>query len=149
LLIIDTDIAIGIIHGKIDLGQFRDRIVKDGQIAITSLSMYELYYGLYLVEFRKKGKARKEDIDRERLAIEKIKATFIRLPFDDVAAEKGAMIYHDLARRGQEIDEYDCMIAGTVLSQKGGALLTNNTSHFARMDGFPLVPFDSNANNDA
>ena len=66
-----------------------------------------------------------------------------RLRNVDSTAERSAKIYHDLANKGLVIDEYDCMIAGTVLSQKDGTLLTNNTSHFSRIDGFPLISFDA------
>jgi len=148
LLFIDTDIAIGILHEKIDFETLTARFRNEDQIAITALSMYELYYGLYLVELRKKGKAKKELIERERKAIEKLKEKCTQVPFTDSAAEKGAKIFHDLANKGQEITEYDCMIAGTVLTQKGSSLLTNNVSHFNRIEGFPLVAFDANGPDD-
>ena len=143
LLFIDTDIAIGIIHEKIDFETLTARFGNEDQIAITALSMYELYYGLYLVELRKKGKAKKELIERERKAIENLKEKCTQVPFTDSAAEKGAKIFHDLASKGQEITEYDCMIAGTVLTQKGSSLLTNNVGHFNRIEGFPLVALDA------
>jgi predicted nucleic acid-binding protein len=144
LLFIDTDIAIGMIHGKIDIEIIKEKVATTRKIAITSLSMYELYFGLYLIETRKKGKAKKEEIERERKAIEKLKEICIQVPLDDTSAEKAAMLYHDLANKGQEIAEYDCMIAATVLTQKDGSLLTGNVDHFKRIEGFPLVAFEIN-----
>jgi len=148
LLFIDSDIAIGIIYEKVDFEILKARLENDDQIAITSLSMYELYFGLYLVEIRKKGKVQKELIERERKAIEKLKEECIQVPFTDIAADRGVKIFHDLANKGQEIKEYDYMIAGTVLTKKDGSLLTNNINNFNQIEGFPLVAFDTKVPND-
>ncbi|MEX2726905.1 MAG: hypothetical protein Q6353_006610 [Candidatus Sigynarchaeum springense] len=55
--------------------------------------------------------------------------------------EKSPRTFHERSRKGENVDEFDCMIVGTVMSQKDGALLTNNAAHFNRIDGLRLVSF--------
>lgn len=139
MLYIDTDIAVGMIHGTLNIDEMQEKIGKDEKIAITAPSMMELYHGLYTMQYRKKGKVSNEKIQKEKASIELIKRTIIQIPFNVDAADSSSRLFHELAGKGQEIDINDCMIAATIVSRGDGALLTRNIDHFKHIPGLKLI----------
>ena len=136
---IDTDIAIGMIHGTLEIDDMQGKIGKDEKIAITAPSMMELYHGLYTMQYRKKDKVSNAKIQKEKASIELIKRTIIQIPFNVDSADLSSKLFHELAGNGQEIDINDCMIAATIVSRGDGALLTRNVDHFKRIPGLRLI----------
>jgi tRNA(fMet)-specific endonuclease VapC len=59
------------------------------------------------------------------------------LPITDAIIARAASIYGDLHQRGQLIGDADIIIAATTL-ESGLEIVTNNTSHFARIAGITL-----------
>jgi predicted nucleic acid-binding protein len=138
MLFIDTDVAIDITHGLVTLEQITALVGTDDRIAIAAPTVFELYFGLYEMEVRKTRKVSQAKIQEERQGIEKICRALVHVPFDHLAAEKSASIFHELVAKGLEIDPFDCMIAAVVLCQGNASLLTHNTDHFNRIAGLNL-----------
>jgi len=119
-----TDICIEIIRRKSPavLGSLRRR--KVGSVAISSITLAELQYGV----------AKSRDPDRNSLALIHIVVPLEVLPFDDLAAGAYGKLLADLERAGRPIGPLDTLIAAHALSAKF-TLVTNNQREFSRVAG--------------
>lgn len=121
--LLDTDICI---HALKKRSSTLAEIFKahDGRLAISDVTLFELYYG-----------AERYDEPAARVAIiESFTARLEVLPFDNRAALHAGNIRAVLERRGQIIGAYDLMIAGTARSQ-GLVLVTGNIREYERVEG--------------
>lgn len=98
-----------------------------GSLLTTAVSRFELLSGV--------RSARQEKSIRELLA------AIPTLTLDEEAADRAAKVRRALERTGEAIGMADSLIAGTVLA-RGGALLTRNRRHFARVQGLRLAELD-------
>jgi len=119
-----TDICIEIIRRKSPavLGSLRRR--KVGSVAISSITLAELQYGV----------AKSRDPDRNSLALIHFVVPLEVLPFDDLAAGAYGKLLADLERAGRPIGPLDTLIAAHALSAKF-TLVTNNQREFSRVAG--------------
>lgn len=121
--LLDTDICI---HALKKRNSTLAEIFKahDGRMAISDVTLFELYYG-----------AERYDEPAARVAIiESFTARLEVLPFDSRAALHAGNIRAALERRGQINGAYDLMIAGTARSQ-GLVLVTGNIREYERVEG--------------
>ena len=61
----------------------------------------------------------------------------VEIVIDDAVVVRAASLYGDLHRRGELIGDADILIAATCLEHQC-ELVTNNASHFARIEGLVL-----------
>jgi predicted nucleic acid-binding protein len=115
MIILDTDILIEIFDKNSQKGdQALERIEKSGEdIAITSLSLHEILYGLY--KFGKKRIA----------AVEKLET----IDFCKEDAILSAHLELDAEQKGSPLSRIDAMIAAITLNRKA-KLYTFNQKHF-------------------
>ena len=124
--LLDTDIAIYTMKNKPESvrAQFSRH---DGKIAISSVSMMELYWGCYQSAQQEQNLETLEGF-RMRLSV---------LDFDLAAAEHAGDIRASLKQSGQMIGAYDLMIAGHARA-RGLCLVSNNSCEFERVAGLRL-----------
>ncbi len=97
------------------------------EMAISDISIYELYYG-----------AENYAVPETRFAVvEDFRKRFPVLPFDTKAARHAGAIRASLQRNGNMIGNLDILIAATALSHNL-TLLTGNTREFSRIDGLRI-----------
>mgnify|MGYP005848047807 CR=1 FL=1 len=142
MIFIDTNIAIGLIHKQIDIEKFKSLIEHGEILAISSISMYELYYGLYFMEKNKKSRKSQRTIDIERESIDKLKKSLKIIDLNDQAVSYAAEIYHRLSEKGEQIEEFDCFIAGTIISTASSKIITNNKKHFTRISEITVLSIE-------
>lgn len=94
------------------------------EIAISSVTLMELYYGV----------ERSSDRQRNLKSVEGLAARLSVIDFDVPAATHTGEIRARLANIGTPIGPYDAMIAGQARS-RGFVLVTNNEEEFNRVDG--------------
>lgn len=94
------------------------------RLAISSVSLFELWYGV--------AKSQRVEQNSERLA-DFLSALDV-LVFDEEDAYSAAQIRADLERSGRPIGAYDYLLAGQAL-QKGLVLITANVGEFSRIEG--------------
>lgn len=124
---LDTNICAFIINGSHPGLNKRFLGCNKRDIRVSSVVLYELYYG-----------AEKSKRTNENLA--KIQTFFSEIdivPFDTLSAEVAGRIRTDLERKGQIIGAYDLMIAATALAYNG-TVVTNNTREFSRVSGLTI-----------
>jgi len=139
MIYLDSDVAIDWMHGAIKREIILGKLGQEDKLAITAPSLYEIYQGLYILQWDKKRKKGGALIERERTAIEKLRHSLIEVPWDGNAAQKSAEIYHMLAAKGEGLDVFDTMIAGTIIAHGEGTLITRNARHFDRIPDLHIL----------
>jgi len=127
MYVLDTNICIYIIKRRsISLAERFEKL-KAGEIAISTVTLSELEYGI----------AKSLHQHRNREALEQFLIPIEILPFDEMASKCYGLIRANLEKRGLPIGSMDLMIAAHVLSLKV-PLVTNNTREFSRVEGLEL-----------
>ncbi len=124
-MIADTSFLIDIM--KSDKGALKkaEEIENNGNsIVITSISIFELFVGVYLTINR----------DKERNKIARLLNGLSTINFDDDSAREAGKIFAQKRKDGLIIDPEDSMIAG-VCVRRNETLITRNIKHFTDIDG--------------
>ncbi len=123
--LLDTNACIALINGNPPSVRARFRKATDlgGQVFVSSIALFELWYGV--------AKSSRRDFNKKRLE------TFFAGPihplsFEDQDAEIAGVIRADLESIGKPIGAYDLLIAGQAIRNKL-TLITANLSEFARI----------------
>jgi len=126
---IDTNIAIAAMKGiPASIASRFDRALTAGEIALPSVVLFELWYGVGRSERRRQNAERLEGFLASPIEL---------LAFDaDDAAEAGE-IRAALARAGTPIGPYDVLIAAQA-RRRNAVLVTANTREFARVPGLAV-----------
>ena len=123
--LLDTNACIALINGNPPSvrAKFRKATKLGGQVFVSSIALFELWYGV--------AKSSRRDFSKKRL--EAFFAGPIHpLSFEDQDAEIAGAIRADLESVGKPIGAYDLLIAGQAIRNKL-TLITANLSEFARI----------------
>ena len=125
--LLDTNICIYLIkkrpRGVLD--RFRQHSPQD--IAISTITLFELEYGVEKSQHRQRSKD----------ALAKFLLPLNLIVLDHSSAIEAAVVRAQLEKKGVPIGPYDLLIAGLARS-RGMILVTNNTREFGRVDGLLL-----------
>jgi tRNA(fMet)-specific endonuclease VapC len=125
--LLDTCVVSDFIHGDTQtLTHIKHHSPSD--IAISSITLHELQYGLAL---NPKRAAKISDVIHDFLGVISI------LDFSQNDASAAAIIRAQLKLQGRPIGSYDVLIAGTALS-RNLILVTSNLKEFSRLDSVKL-----------
>ena len=123
--LLDTNACIALINGNPPSvrAKFRKATDLGGQVFVSSIALFELWYGV--------AKSSRRDFNKKRLK------TFFAGPihplsFEDQDAEIAGVIRADLESIGKPIGAYDLLMAGQAIRNKL-TLITANLSEFARI----------------
>ncbi len=122
---LDTDISSFVIRGT-NKALNRRVASKAGRLCMSSITYHELLYG-----------ARMRSSKRLESIIEVLVELVPVVGFNEQAASRAATIRATLDQSGRTIGVMDALIAANAMSE-GCVLVTNNTSHFSRIDGLPI-----------
>ncbi len=126
MYILDTNTLIYFFKG---MGNVPSKLLATSpkEIAIPSIVLYELEYGIA-----------KSNSPRKRQAqLNEICSVVEVLPFNSQEARCSALIRANLEKKGAPIEPYDLLIAGTAVAYQG-ILVTNNTKEFNRVPDLKL-----------
>ncbi len=141
MIFLDSDISIDILRGDIDLPQLVEKYSKS-QLAIASPTYFEIYNGIYYFKYTKKNKS-KEFIKKMEQSVDMLVNNTHMFPLTMFSAKKGSEIYNKLIGEGKEIDPFDCLIAGVIFENEYNSILTNNISHFNRIEGLKIFKLEN------
>ena len=139
MIILDTSVIIKIIHSKVNLAQLKEKVPKTEIFGISSISLYELYFGLYQIKFRKDGKINQEKWENELKIIKLIEDKLEIIKFNAKSAQLSAEIYNLLRSKGETIELFDCMIAGNMKAFGYRDIITTNMKHFTRISDIETI----------
>ena len=123
--LLDTNACIALINGNPPSvrAKFRKATDLGGQVFVSSIALFELWYGV--------AKSSRRDFNKKRL--EAFFAGPIHpLSFEDQDAEIAGAIRADLESIGKPIGAYDLLIAGQAIRNKL-TLITATLSEFAQI----------------
>lgn len=123
-MVVDTSIFIEFLRKKNKTETTLFSLPENGQLAISSITLYELLMGAT-------NKSKKEDV---KLLTEDL----LVLPFDREVAQKSGEIYHQLRKENNMIEFRDIFIAATCLVYDM-PLKTLNQKHFNRIANLELA----------
>lgn len=123
LVIADTDVVVNFFTDTPPFAQALADLMKEGRLAVTAITVFELYAGVI------GGKRLKQ--------IEVFCESVPVFNLDLLAAAYAGKIYTDLKSKGMTIGNQDILIAGICLAN-GLPLLTRNSAHFAPIKGLDM-----------
>ncbi len=122
--LLDTNTCIYIINKKPPSAVNRIRSKQPDEIAISTITVAELEYGVY----------RSKHVDQNRIGLLEFLVPFIILDFDQSAAAVYGSIRTSLEQKGTPIGPMDLLLASQAMSQQL-ILVTNNEREFRRVEG--------------
>jgi len=125
--LLDTNICIYIIKRKPPKIFKKFESLKINDVAISSVTLAELEYGVY----------KSTQPEKNKIALTKFLAPIAILPFEENAAKAFGTIRTNLELKGRPIGPYDLLIAAHAYAL-GITLVTNNTKEFKRIKGLKL-----------
>jgi tRNA(fMet)-specific endonuclease VapC len=120
--LLDTDVCIFALKRRSKL--LEKLVLFNGHLAISDVTLFELYYGA----------AKYEEPQTRIDQIDDLAARLEVLPFNSQAARHAGEIRALLERKGQIIGAYDLQIAG-IARAAGLTLATGNVREFSRVAG--------------
>lgn len=120
--LLDTNICIYLIKHKPPQVIDRFRACELGDIAISSITVAELDYGI----------AKSQQRDRNQAALDRSLLPLTIVPFDRTASHHYGELRYSLERQGQSIGNMDLLIAAHALSL-GLTIVTHNVREFSRV----------------
>lgn len=125
--LLDTNICIYVIKKKPPAVLKRVRSKQPGEIAISTITLAELEYGI----------ARSRYADRNRVALLEFLLPFVILDFDQRASAVYGEIRSFLESRGRPIGPMDLLLAAQAKAHDL-VLVTNNEKEFRRIAGLQV-----------
>ena len=129
--LLDTNAVIALLKTNDSAVRRRIRENSPKDVFISTVVMFELYYGAY----------RSARVQRNLELLENI--LLPKLEFDSGDAMAAGQIRAILEEAGTPIGPYDVLIAGQALS-RGMCLVTRNTREFQRVAGLQVTDWESN-----
>jgi tRNA(fMet)-specific endonuclease VapC len=123
-LLLDTNIVSYWMRGDESIIS-RMKTYRPCDLAISTITLAEILYGIEKSPFKKKQRREKLDNILSQLEI---------IPFDELAAEKYGMTRVYLEKKGIPISERDLQIAAVALANHL-VIITHNTNEFKRVPG--------------
>jgi len=123
IVISDTDVIIDFFSGVEPIASSISNLIKGNQLALTSVTVFELYAGII-------GKKRLKQIS-DLVSILPV------VPLYHRDAEIAAKVYNELKKVGKLIGNQDILIAGICLNHDL-PLFTRNSEHFSRISSLRL-----------
>ena len=127
MLLLDTDVCVDVLRGVPDVVDEVASLEMTGRLAISALTVHELWEGMY-------GSAA---LSKRAAELERFLTTFDIVAYDEEAARIGGRLAGDLARAGKPIGDVDTMIAATAV-HVGATIVTRNLRHFKHVPGLKL-----------
>lgn len=123
--LLDTDTCIHILRGKPAYIAQAQQVTPD-DLAVSSITRYELLYGAWRCESKRRI--------TERSKVEKFLDAIHEIPFSREMADHAAEIRHELEEKGSVIGPLDILIAATARTAHL-EVITDNLREFSRVQG--------------
>jgi len=127
MYLLDTDTLIYSLKGNRAVAKNLELHIED-PMRVSVIAMMELYFGAY----------KSERFEANMAKVRTIEQSFEVLPAGKEIADVFGAMKASLQKNGNPLDDFDLIIAATALS-RNLVLVTNNTRHFARIEGLKLA----------
>lgn len=124
---LDTDFLVNFLRNKSEEVEFIREHESNSRLAISLISLFELYYGAY-----------KSRVPHNVQQVEELQKRLTLLHLSPEAAKKAGDILAALERKGTAIEFRDLFI-GVIAQTEGFSIKTYNKKHFLRIPGLTVV----------
>ncbi len=131
-MLADTTVLIDFLRGKKGAIDAIQKAEMQQQLYTTEINVFELILGVY---------AKRQEIQKDIETIVAMLSRFIVLSLERRATLKAGEICGTLIRKGQQIEQTDCLIAGIALTNGITEIITANKSHYERIYGIKVVTY--------
>jgi tRNA(fMet)-specific endonuclease VapC len=130
MICLDTNVAIAVLKDVASpvLSRFEDALLNKTPMAVSSIVLFELQYGVMKSSQRAANAARISEFSSGPVQV---------LNFDAADAEEAGEIRATLKRAGTPIGPYDILIAAQA-RRRDALLVTANTREFRRVPGLQI-----------
>lgn len=127
IYLLDTNACIALINGKpVSVrNRFQKAIEAGEQVNVSTVALFELWYGVEKSEQRESNKNRLQTFLSGPITV---------ISFDEEDAKSAGVIRAVLEKAGRPIGAYDLLIAGQAVRNKN-TLVTANSKEFGRVKG--------------
>jgi tRNA(fMet)-specific endonuclease VapC len=133
LYLLDTNAAIAVINNKPGVRKRLKKALKGSEIALSSISLFELWYGVARSTKKSENGQRLRAFLTGRVSV---------VPFGDDDANHAGEIRATLEAAGTPIGPYDLLIAGQAV-RLGATLVTANEKEFGRVQSLALENWET------
>lgn len=126
-ILVDTDVFSFIFNGHTK-AEFFKSFLSNKTLAVSFMSVAELYYGAYFANW---GIARISRLENQL-------KNYVVLPYDYLLCQKWAEIKYQCGAVGKSIEHGDCWIAATALRYEC-PLATGNGDHYKNVSHLKLI----------
>lgn len=130
MICIDTTALIDLYKKDAELINVLSKVTE--HISTTSINSLEIEFGL-------DPKINSYYIEKE--FYHKLINSLIILDFNLECSKESSRIFWELNSKGQPIGKFDCMIAGTLLSNGINTIITKNKKHFEKIKGMKVLSY--------
>jgi len=130
VIFLDSDVIIDFLKGKKEAVESVKR--NKERIATTEINAFEILFGIYM---------KKIVSEREKFAASEFFESLEVLPLDEGCGKISAQILAALMKRGNTIDQNDCLIAAIILKNGFNKIITRNGKHFSRIKNLEVVGY--------
>lgn len=108
--------------------------IKEGTpLATTTVNAFEILAGAYYL--------REPDQSKALTEIQKMLSFLKIFPMTLEASDRSALIYAELKRKGNIIEDKDIIIAGIAISNGIYKICTRNHGHFSKIPGIDVIKY--------
>lgn len=126
--VLDSTFLIDVLRGRPETKKIFESNVP---LLTTQINMYEVITGLFF----------KNSSSSKLLQVQELFQDIRVLLLDDTGIIKSAEICADLMKRGEIIEDCDCLTAGIALSKGVTTIVTKNVDHFKRIKGIKVETY--------
>jgi len=126
----DTTAFIDLFKKEEDLLDLLAKIEE--KIVSTIINYQEIMFGLDLL-----GIEHKSEFDYYETLFSEINL----ISLSKRASQKSSEIFWDLKKKGKMIDDFDCIIAGILLTNGVNKIITRNVKHFENVKGLKVISY--------
>jgi len=126
--VLDTTFLIDLMRGK---EETKDIMQGNEPLLTTQINMYEVIVGMFMRRIS----------SSQYLQINELFENIRLLSLDDKSIIRSAEICSELLKKGQAIEDADCLTAGIALSNGVATIVTKNVEHFKRIKGIKVESY--------
>jgi len=130
MICLESSFLIDVLKGKKEaLEKLKE--IREEETFTTSICEFEVMVGAYIKDYSEKN-------------LRKAVSLLNSIPvynFDSNSALKASQIFADLIKKGNEIENADCMIAGVSLSNDCNIIITKDVEHFKRIKELKVIDY--------
>ncbi len=119
--IVDTTFIISLLRNDPATIKKAEELDNTGGAATTVINIYEAMHGAYMMKTKQ---------EKRLASLQRVITNLEIFNLTPEAATRAAEISGTLQRQGNQIDPFDCLIAGITLTNGAESIITRNTKHF-------------------